>query len=362
MPKNIVVCCDGTSNEITSDSTNVLRLYRMLVRDEAQVAYYDAGVGTLADPAAISAPRKVFSTKLDAALGLSVREIFCRAYQFLAHTYESGDRIFLFGFSRGAYAVRGVAGAIHFLGLVRPELATLAPLAWTIYSNADHSLSLSRRFGGGKRFKKCFSVHPIARIHFLGAWDTVSSFGWIWNFRTLPNTADNPALDHARQALAIDERRGCFKANLFNPRKLGADQSIKQVWFAGVHSDVGGGYPEEEAALSKVSLEWMAREAQQHGLRIGAAGLEQILGGKRKASPNPLGPLHESLSGLWQAMEWLPRRTWNGTKERMAWVWPNRGRRRFIEENAILHHSVVERMKHGGYHPPNLPAKFGIEY
>jgi Uncharacterized alpha/beta hydrolase domain (DUF2235) len=126
MPKNIVVCCDGTDCEVATDSTNVLRIFRMLERDQRQVAYYDAGVGTLVDPEAISRWRKFLSRRLDAAIGLRVRENVIAVYRFLAQTYQPDDQIYLFGFSRGAYTVRAVAGMINFLGLVRPEVEDLA--------------------------------------------------------------------------------------------------------------------------------------------------------------------------------------------------------------------------------------------
>jgi len=99
MSKNIVVCCDGTDNEVATDSTNVLRLFRMLERDDRQVAYYDGGVGTLVDPAAISTFRKHVSRRLDAAIGLRVRENAIAAYCFLVRTYQPGDRIYFLGFS-----------------------------------------------------------------------------------------------------------------------------------------------------------------------------------------------------------------------------------------------------------------------
>jgi uncharacterized protein (DUF2235 family) len=218
MARNIVVCCDGTDNEIATDSTNVLRLYRMLERDQRQATYYDAGVGTLVDPAAISLLRKYLSRRLDAAIGLRVRDNVIAACRFLARTYQPGDRIYLFGFSRGAYTVRAVAGLIHFLGLLRSELENLLPLAWALYANEAHVYPVSQRFAGGNRFNRCFGVTPKPPIHFLGAWDTVSSFGWFWNFQTLPHTAVNPSITHFRHALAIDERRACFPANLYFPQ------------------------------------------------------------------------------------------------------------------------------------------------
>jgi uncharacterized protein (DUF2235 family) len=180
MSKNIVVCCDGTDNEVATDSTNVLRLFRMLERDRRQVAYYDAGVGTLVDPAALSTFRKFLSRRLDAAIGLRVRENVIAAYRFLVRANEPGDRLYFFGFSRGAYTVRALAGLIHFLGLLRPELENLATLAWAVYANEANVYTVSRRFAGGNRFNRCFGVAPKPEIYFLGAWDTVSSFGWFW--------------------------------------------------------------------------------------------------------------------------------------------------------------------------------------
>ena len=277
MPKNIVICCDGTTNEIATDSTNVVRLYRMLVRDARQLAYYDAGVGTMADPAAMTRLQKWVSKNLDAAIGHTLKANFVLAYRFLARAYEAGDRIYLFGFSRGAYTVRALAGAIHFLGLLRPELEDLAQLAWTIYSDEDEDLSVTPRFRGGNRFKKSFAVQPDVRVHFVGVWDTVSAFGWVSNLRTLPSTANNPSIDHIRHALAIDERRALFNANIFRPADPAQHVSIKQVWFAGTHSDIGGGFPAEEGALSRITLQWMLREAEQQGLLIDNTNRARLL-------------------------------------------------------------------------------------
>lgn len=363
MAKNIVLCCDGTNNEITGDSTNVLRLFRTLIRDERQIAYYDAGVGTLADPAAITRTRKLISRKLDSALGLTVHENFCEAYRFLARTYQPDDRIFLFGFSRGAYTLRALAGAIHFLGLVRPELEGLASLAWAVYADDDQSLPVGQRFGGGRRFRKAFSVDPSPTLHFVGVWDTVSSFGFFWNFRTLPFTANNPSIVHARHALAMDERRGAFDANLFRPESVAQHASFKQVWFAGVHSDVGGGYPEKEGTLSKVLLIWMLREAVAHGLLTDPAAEARYLSDPQRFPADPLGPIHDSVQGVWKCAEWLPRKVWNDTQRKMTWVAPNFGQRRSIKDPAVLHRSVIDRMTDPGadYHPPNLPANYTIE-
>src|SRR5438309_10891847 len=135
MPRNLVICCDGTNNQMTGHETNVLRLYRSLVRDDRQLAFYDPGVGTLADPMAVSNAQKFAQRSLDAAIGRSLCQNFSDAYGFLSHHFQPGDQIYMFGFSRGAYTVRAVAGAIHMLGLIRPELTHLAPYVWAIYAN-----------------------------------------------------------------------------------------------------------------------------------------------------------------------------------------------------------------------------------
>lgn len=360
MPKNIVVCCDGTDNEVATDSTNVLRLFRMLERDQRQVAYYDGGVGTLVDPAAISGLRKYFSRRLDAAIGLRVRDNVIAAYRFLARTYQPGDQLYFFGFSRGAYTVRAVAGMIHFLGLLRPESENLVPLAWSVYANEAEAYPVSPRFAGGNRFNRCFGVSPKPPIHFIGAWDTVSSFGWFWDFQTLPYTAVNPSISHFRHALAIDERRACFPANLFFPQ-ASPGATCKQVWFAGVHADVGGGYPEKEATLAKVPLAWMIREAEALGLLVNPAQCQYLMDSKDKPPPDPCGPIHESLAGLWKAMEYLPRRSWDGKAGRMRWQGPHGGRWRPIEPDSVVHSSVLERMNRMGYSPRNLPKDHGTE-
>jgi uncharacterized protein (DUF2235 family) len=304
--------------------------------------------------------RKFVSRRLDAAIGLRVRENAIAAYRFLARWYAPGDRIYLFGFSRGAYTVRAVAGMIHFLGLLRPELENLAILAWALYANEGHVYPVSQRFAGGNRFHRCFGVAPKPPIQLVGVWDTVSSFGWFWDFQSLPFTADNPSIVHIRHALAIDERRACFPANLFFPQDV-QQVNCKQVWFAGVHADVGGGYPENEASLAKVPLAWMIREAEELGLLLNAAQREYLMDSKKKPPPDPCGPIHESLAGFWKALEYVPRRSWDESVKRMRWQGPHRGRRRWIEPGAVLHVSVLERRNQQDYWPKNLPGAFEVE-
>lgn len=330
--KNIIICCDGTSNDITGTPTNVLRLYRSLRRSDSQLTYYDSGVGTLPDPSMLTDPGKALGKKLDMAVGYSVKSQVCKAYRFLTRRWEADDRIFLIGFSRGAYAVRALAGMLHVLGLVRRELEHLDELGWSVYSAAD--------FKACSNFKYAFSQMLPVKIFFAGVWDTVSSFGRMTNFKTLPYTANNPSIEHVRHAVAIDEKRVCFKANLFRPENVEQHSSFKQLWFPGSHGDVGGGYPEKESGLAKVTLDWMYQEAAALGCELDDQQMEFFLGESDsktfQAKPDPRAAVHDSIQGFWHLLEFLPRRQWNhdATPERMTWYLPNLYRRRKIPGDA----------------------------
>ena len=121
-----------------------------------------------------------------------------------------------------------LAGMIHFLGLARPELAGLDRSAWAIFADDDQSLPVSKRFASGARYRHAFGIEMPARIHFVGVWDTVSAFGFVWNPRTVPYSANNPSIDHIRHAVSIDEHRACFQANLFRPKSESQHQTYKQ--------------------------------------------------------------------------------------------------------------------------------------
>jgi uncharacterized protein (DUF2235 family) len=301
--KNIVVCCDGTGNEFGDSNSNVVKLYQCLVIDASQAGYYHPGVGTMGAPNARGWLDKQLSRVGGLAFGNGLLSNLGDAYRYLMDTYEKGDQVYLFGFSRGAYTVRGLAGALHMFGLLNPGNGGLIPYITRMFAQTSRKhRGLKDTFDVAEDFKKTFSRD--CPVHFMGVWDTVSSVGWISDPLVLPYSARNPSMRIGRQAVSLDERRCYFIQNLWG--KPYPDQDIKQVWFAGVHSDVGGSYPAKESGLSKVTLEWMLAEAVAAGLKVDPPNARAVL--DRDAKPDPAAPKHESLHGPWWLLEFLPHR------------------------------------------------------
>jgi len=308
-PRQIVICCDGTGNQFSTHPTNVIRLWRCLNRDPGQVTYYDPGVGTLTDAHALTRIRKWLYRTLDGAIGSSVRDNALEAYSFLMANYQPGTQIYLFGFSRGAYTVRALAGLLDWFGILRQEHANVVPYLWLLYGDEDESTATrNTRKQIATGIKTDFATP--AEVHFLGAWDTVSSFGWRWRMQSLPGTASAPGVHCIRHAVAVDERRSPFVQNLLLPRE---GRDCVQMLFPGAHSDVGGGYSPAEGGLAAQALHWMADEATKAGLRLNSARLaEQFDPSKGGAAPNENGPLHNEMRRFgWKLVEAMPM-SWRG--------------------------------------------------
>lgn len=367
MTKNIVVCCDGTGNEYGDRNSNVLKLYSILPKnDSRQVTFYDPGVGTLTLPPALSKPARQISRMLGLAFGRGITANITDAYRFLMRTYEPGDKVFFFGFSRGAYTARAAAAMLYKCGLLDARNDNLLPYALNVFKHERRK----RIYGG---FRRTFS-RPCP-VHFLGLWDTVKSLGWIYDPMTLPFTMRNPGVRAVRHAVSVDERRCFYRPNLWGPPDAGQD--VKQVWFAGSHSDVGGSLPEKESGLSQIALQWMLAEAEHFELRLDRKRREAVLP-PRAADYRPddedpeceyhhppdfRGPIHDSLRGFWWIPEFLPRMYQDPREEYRKKIMIPLGRRRWIPEGSILHESVLLRMGDPtlGYRPPNLPKRYSIE-
>jgi uncharacterized protein (DUF2235 family) len=350
MPKNIVVCCDGTANEFARHSTNVVKLYSILTQDPAkQVTYYHPGLGTMEPAGALTTLARKVTKLLGQALGYGLANDMRDAYVFLMRTYQPGDRVFLFGFSRGAYTVRAVASLLHMYGLIRPDNEPLVPYAirmlMAIKRGEDRDRdALHAYFRLAEDFKDSMSWTACAP-HFVGVWDTVSSVGWVENPLKLPHVANNPSINIGRHAIAIDERRAFFRTHLWrrpkDPATPYGPRDEKQVWFPGVHCDVGGGYA--ETALSDVALRWMVVEAERAGLLCDRGRRDALLPPLApRTMPAAPPPMHESLKGAWHLAELVWKKHFNMTTQewgRRMNLW----RRRTLPSAPLVHVSAYER-------------------
>jgi len=359
MGKRIVICCDGTGNSFDNleEDSNVAKLYSCLTLNSDQIGYYHPGVGTLGDPTRHSRLGREWSRIKGLAFGAGLLENVGDAYRYLMDTYADGDDIYLFGFSRGAFTARALASLIHVYGLLCAGNHDLIPYILRMYSKRSRAANhKSTTFEADDAFKWQFSHSTEVRIHFCGLWDTVSSYGWIYDPIELPFLGNNPTIDVGRHAVSIHERRCFYQDNLWGSPK--ESQDIRQVWFSGVHSDVGGSYPENSCGLSKITLEWLMVEATKAGLQVNIPKAETVLGrsiafAHIKGLPDYIPPdqnaeLHVSLKGPWWILEYLPQR--DPHKGGQGWYFP-RGRMRTIPAGSLIHESAVR----GKWKPANLP-------
>jgi uncharacterized protein (DUF2235 family) len=294
--KRLVVCFDGTWNDGIDGiaDTNVARIARavpVMARDGAlQLVLYLRGVGT----SGLTSERVIAG-----ATGLGVDENIRSAYMFLAQNYQppdvaagyAGDEIFLFGFSRGAFSARSLSGFIGSCGLLRRLNLGDLGRAWDYYRHA------SPRSPEDFIARTGADSHADVTIRFLGVWDTVGALGipsflfsgisaQMYGFH---DTSPSRIVRFGAHALAVDELRDEFVPTLWTGAPP-PGSTIEQVWFAGAHSDVGGGY--RDNALARIPLHWMASRAAANGLDFDAKGLPDA------ATLDPLAPLHEARKGF----------------------------------------------------------------
>ena len=275
MPRNIVICCDGTDNEFGIRNTNVVRLIQVLADApepprQPHIVFYDPGVGTMPEPGIITRVGKKVDQAIALAIATDLREKVARAYRFLMNTWEPGDAVFMFGFSRGAYTVRVLAGLLHLVGLLPAHSDNLVAYAVRLFASLrghgqdEHEDYWKLCDAFRTTFARATAVQAPDRrppIAFMGVWDTVSSVGWAWNPAAYPYTRGNPSIAIIRHAISLDERRAFFRPNRFD---LVPGQDLAQMWFPGVHSDVGGGYA--DGGLWRAPFEWIAKAAAMEGL------------------------------------------------------------------------------------------------
>src|SRR4051794_34119219 len=372
MPKNIVVCADGTGNTtIKGRGTNVFKLFEAVDTSEhrgkspeaQQAAIYHDGVGT---------ESLKWLRLLSGASGWGLSRNVKQLYGELARVYEPGDRIFLVGFSRGAFTVRTLAGLITTCGILdvsKPEYSTNASFwrairaAYQAYRQ-KYQTRLSRLLHGkltpdADALRREFSVEirgftypgePV--IELIGVWDTVDAVGlpfrladlineFVWRFK-FPDTKLSVHVGAAYHALAVDEARESFAPVLWDEcDEDPARPRIQQVWFAGVHSNVGGGYPRQ--GMSLAALDWMMAQAESHGLRFHAEQRKLYHGA---ADVND--KAYDSRSGLGIFYRWKPRNVHALCREYC--VLPK------------VHRSVFERIARNteGYAPGSLPTHLEV--
>lgn len=346
MSKNIVICCDGTDNKLTiNENTNVIHLYSCLQKDAQQLTYYHPGVGTLAPEGIKSKITRNYFKFKDKLFAKSLEDNVKSAYLFLMNHYEEGDQIYLFGFSRGAYTVRMLSGMIHLFGLLHKGNEDHLKYAFEIYSEGNDLFKL------GASFKSKFSKH--IDIHFMGIWDTVVAAGGFLNLYTaFPFSSKLSNVATIRHAIAIDERRkhyDYYKVDAEHP-------DYEEVFFAGVHSDVGGSYPEE--GLSKLALQWMLGEASAAGLLLNKTKVDEIVFGEgnKYQQPNLMLAIHNSLTLSFRIADCIPRLRYSADSFLFNThfdfrLWPHRQ----VPSNAKIHESVFQKLqKDPNYKPKNL--------
>ena len=229
-------------------------------------------------------------------------------FEFIFENFQAGDNIFLFGFSRGAATVRSLSGFIHLFGILPKSRPELIKEAYKIYKKSDDDERENLAYDFVKRHHNQWT-----KIKFLGVWDTVAALGI--PFKTIDvilnsisffqhdfhNLYLSASVEHARHALAIDDERKTFHPELWK-KEIEEYQTMKQVWFCGMHTDVGGGY--QEHFLSDIPLNWMIAEAKEFGLRLFTKHEVDVF-------PDPDGVMHNSRKGFPKNLFRKEIRSWN---------------------------------------------------
>lgn len=336
--KRIVLCADGTWNEPEKNDpntgrplpTNVLKVARAVKPKSTegvdQVVYYHYGVGTAGG----------LDEFTGGAFGKGIEENVRQLYRFLIYNYEPGDELYFFGFSRGAFTVRTLAGFMNKVGLVRKEDEYYMPQFYKLYEN-NVRVNSPEWLDAFARMNNIHKVRDCPDIRFIGVWDTVGALGAPGVLGQLFNKDKyryhdiglNPSIKNAFHALAIDERRKPFAPSIWS-RPSGWNGTLNQVWFPGVHANVGGSYHPD--GLADEALQWMVEKAEGLGLEFDNGYLDHY-------KPCFNSALNDSMTLMYSVM---------GPFERPIGL--------HLQEGEAIHQSAIDRMKLSAcaYAPPNL--------
>ncbi|KAF9022154.1 hypothetical protein BDZ89DRAFT_1137517 [Hymenopellis radicata] len=277
--RTMVLCFDGTGDKFGGDNSNVVNFFGALKKNNCkeQLVYYQTGIGTYVTSQApsLTSSTAFFDKLVDKVLGVYIDAHVMAGYEYIMQNYEEGDKICIFGFSRGAYTARALAGMIHKVGLLPRCNFQQVPFAYKMYARDD-----AKGWAQSVEFKAAFSID--VKIEFLGVWDTVGAIGIFP--RNLPFTCSNTHVRHFRHALALDERRvrfipifgqvpgvNCHACDAGGKRAFSNSDDwqdfveptdAEEVWFAGCHADVGGGSVANNVphSLARIPLRWMIRQ------------------------------------------------------------------------------------------------------
>lgn len=349
--KRLIVCSDGTWQDLYKDyPTNVVKMAQAIEPTDSsgvkQIVYYDEGLGTkqIGGKSIIDA----FTKLGGGGIGLGIDHKIQDAYLFLCLNYEPGDDIYLFGFSRGAYTVRCLAGLIYNSGLPHRKFIRKIPGAYELYR--DRSPSKKPSGADAVSFRNYYGDR--VPIKALCCWDTVASVGLPdlipgvtldakFNERySFYNSTINPTIERAFHAVAIDENRKVF---YFTPMESDRSGQLSEVWFPGGHGCVGGG-SEKERGLSDGALEWMLSNVSSLGLSVDPENVEYgRTNGDVEYGIKPIynAPFDVAKSALgYKTREFPPTSTFSDLFLSVKKRWKNRA---------------------CNYRPKNLEKKFGIE-
>lgn len=365
MGRNLVICLDGTGAQPRAKGdSNVIKVFGMLDLTDPtkQIAYYDPGVGTFSSSASWGPLARWFSRIGGLAFGNGLRQNLGEVYTWLMREWNPGDRIFIFGFSRGAYTARALSGMLRTIGLLHPGSENLVPYAVSEFTKrstddrpkgshdvtAPSNATLTRaaprtpqtaatkafwasidEFSGNfARKVKGRSTVPVA---YIGAFDTVKAAGFLrWDIKW-PYTRKLENVLRVRHAVSIDEKRRPFREYLVT---RSPQSRLEEVWFAGVHTDVGGTF-EDDPRLSNVSLKWIVEGAVEEGMLV-------------KPGPYAKACTVAALNA-------------DGTVHSNSWIWKIFiDRTRPIPREAFIHSSVRPRMTAPGPYAAHIPS--GVQW